>query len=167
MVAPAYPKKFRGNTLGEKMEPTLWNAKGILAVSKQALGVAGNQRKKTGEQTEKKAGNASFDSLRKILEIAPRMIVSSHRRPITSGIEEEIAAFDAVFVSRNQKILQMLEKGPATPEQLAELSPIYGIEGSSFALAFYFESRMIEKHLELLTRRGLVERTEGGAFQLA
>ncbi len=107
------------------------------------------------------------DSLRKILEIAPRMIVSSHRRPITSGIEEEIAAFDAVFVSRNQKILQMLEKGPATPEQLAELSPIYGIEGSSFALAFYFESRMIEKHLELLTRRGLVERTEGGAFQLA
>jgi glyoxylase-like metal-dependent hydrolase (beta-lactamase superfamily II) len=105
-------------------------------------------------------------SLRCISELEPDIVVSSHRRPIREGIEEEIAAFDAVFVRRNEKILVMLENGPATPEELAELSPIYGVQGSAFALARYFEARMIEKHLELLGRRGLAEKLENGSHRL-
>jgi ribonuclease/clavin/mitogillin len=105
------------------------------------------------------------ESLRKIQAIAPSMVVSSHRRPITYGLDEEIAAFDAVFVDRNDKILRMLEKGPATPERMAELSPIYGIEDASFKLALYFESRMIEKHLQLLARRGQAERLRDGRYR--
>ena len=107
------------------------------------------------------------DSLHRVLALRPLMIVSSHRRPIREGIEDEIAAFDAVFVRRNETILAMLDGGPSTPEEMAEQSPFYGVPHNDFALARYFEARMIEKHLELLERRGLAERMEGGSFRLA
>ncbi len=35
---------------------------------------------------------------------------------------------------------------------------------SGFALARYFEARMIEKHLELLERQGLAARREDGTY---
>ncbi len=104
------------------------------------------------------------DSLHRVLELAPRIVVSSHRRPITEGIEEEVAAYDAVFVRRNERILGMLEAGPATPEELAARSPIYGVPENDFALARYFEARMVEKHLELLERTGLAARGEDGRY---
>jgi len=107
------------------------------------------------------------DSLHRVLALRPEMIVSSHRRPISEGIDEEIAAFEDVFVRRNEKVLSMLEGGPATPEGLAELSPFYGVRDSGFALARYFEARMVVKHLELLERRGLAERNEDGSYRLA
>ena len=107
------------------------------------------------------------DSLHRVLALRPRMIVSSHRRPISEGIEEEIAAFDAVFVRRNETVLAMLEEGSATPEGLAERSPFYGVPDNDFALARYFEARMIEKHLELLEQRGLAEKLEDGSYHLA
>jgi glyoxylase-like metal-dependent hydrolase (beta-lactamase superfamily II) len=104
------------------------------------------------------------DSLHRVLALRPQMIVSSHRRPISEGIAEEIAAFEDVFVRRNEKVLAMLAEGPATPEELADLSPFYGVPHNDFALASYFEARMIEKHLELLTRRDLAERRDDGTF---
>ncbi|MDD3717266.1 MAG: hypothetical protein PHP28_01220 [Actinomycetota bacterium] len=106
-------------------------------------------------------------SLHRIQELRPSMVVSSHRRPLSDGIEEEIAAFDAVFVRRNEKIVSMLEAGPALPEELAELSPFYGVPQNDFALARYFEARMIEKHLELLARRGLALRSKGVSYSLS
>ncbi len=107
------------------------------------------------------------DSLHRVLALRPEVVVSSHRSPISEGIEEEFAAFDDVFVRRNEKILDMLGETPATPERLAESSPIYGVAEPGFALALYFEARMIEKHLELLARRGLAERLEDGSYRLA
>jgi glyoxylase-like metal-dependent hydrolase (beta-lactamase superfamily II) len=107
------------------------------------------------------------DSLHRVLELAPSMVVSSHRRPIVEDIAEEVAAYDAVFVRRNERILGMLESGPATPEELAALSPIYGVPENDFALARYFETRMVEKHLELLERTGLAARGEDGRYTLA
>jgi glyoxylase-like metal-dependent hydrolase (beta-lactamase superfamily II) len=104
------------------------------------------------------------DSLHRVLALRPVMIVSSHRPPISEGIEDEIAAWSDIFVSRNEKIMSLLEIGPATPEKLAGLSPFYGVPESGFALARYFEARMIEKHLELFERQGLAERSEGGTF---
>ncbi len=107
------------------------------------------------------------DSLHRVLSLRPEMIVSSHRRPISEGVAEEIAAFEDVFVRRNEKIMSMLDEGPATPEELADTSPFYGVPESDFALARYFEARMIEKHLELLAGRGLAERGEDGRFMRA
>ena len=104
------------------------------------------------------------DSLHRVLELEPSMVVSSHRRPIVEGIAEEVAAFDAVFVRRNERILGMLGKRPATPEELAASSPIYGVPENDFVLARYFEARMVEKHLELLARTGLAVRGEDGRY---
>lgn len=106
-------------------------------------------------------------SLRRVLELKPRMVVSSHRRPITEEIEKEIASFASVFSQRDEKILRLLDAGPATPEKLADHSPIYGVRDSGFALAHYFESRMIEKHLELLERKGLVIHQPDGSYCLS
>ena len=107
------------------------------------------------------------DSLHRVLELQPRMIVSSHRRPVTEGIVEELEAFEDVFVRRNETVLAMLDSGPATPEELAELSPFYGVPRNEYALARYFEARMVEKHLELLAAQDMVERLDNGAFRRA
>lgn len=104
-------------------------------------------------------------SLRRLLSLDPRMVVSSHRSPVRENIEEELEKFLAVFDKRDRLVLQLLESGPATPEKLAELSPIYGVRDSGFALARYFEARMIEKHLEYLERRGMVRKLEDGSYR--
>lgn len=106
-------------------------------------------------------------SLRRLRELPLNTVISSHRRPLTSGINEEIAAFEAVFDARTERIYRMLEGGPATPEELAGQSPIYGIKESGFALYRYFEAHMIQHHLELLVREGRCERLEGGSYRRA
>ena len=104
-------------------------------------------------------------SLRRLKELHLNMVISSHRRPITSGIDEEIVAFDAVFDARTEKIYHMLEEGPAAPEELAGESPIFGVEERGFALYAYFESRMIQHHLELLVDRGVFELQGDGRYR--
>ncbi len=106
-------------------------------------------------------------SLERILSLRPAVVVSSHRSPVRENVVEEITAFREVLDRRDRMVLELLARGPATPEALAELSPIYGVRGSRFALARYFEARMIEKHLEWLERRGLVTRDAGNLYRLA
>lgn len=106
-------------------------------------------------------------SLKRILSLGPKVIVSSHRSPVRENVEEEIRKFADVLDKRDRLVLELLESGPATPEGLAELSPIYGVKDSGFALARYFEARMIEKHLEDLERRGLARRLEDGSYRRA
>ncbi len=105
-------------------------------------------------------------SLEKIAALQPRLVLSSHRPPVASGIEAELAAFAAVFDRRAREVLELLERGPATPEMLADLSPFYGLAGRTFALYHYFESRMLEKHLDLLVEMGKVKRDETGYYRL-
>lgn len=106
------------------------------------------------------------ESLTKIAALEPRLVVSSHRPPVTSGIEEELDAFAAVFDRRAREVLELLKRGPATPEMLADLSPFYGLKGRTFALYHYFESRMLEKHLDLLVETGRVKCDEAGFYRL-
>ncbi|MBU1671339.1 MAG: MBL fold metallo-hydrolase [Actinobacteria bacterium] len=104
-------------------------------------------------------------SIEKLIGLEPGLVVSSHRMPLSAGIEEAFREYDAVIDRRTEVVLGMLEKGPATPEQLADLSPIYGLK-PSFALYHYFESRLIEKHLELLVEEGLASTNESGTYSL-
>ncbi len=104
-------------------------------------------------------------SLKRILSLKPKVVVSSHRKPVRENIEEEIKKFAAVLDERDRLILELLESGSATPEELAKSSPIYGVRDSGFALAHYFEARMIENHLEDLEKRGLVKKLEDGSYR--
>ena len=105
------------------------------------------------------------DSFRKIRQVAPRMIVCSHREPVSSGIEEKLADYEDVVRQRGEKVHDCVGVAPASPECIADLSPIYGLRASQqSALFHYFESRMIEKHLLKLEREGVVERDEDCFF---
>lgn len=104
-------------------------------------------------------------SLERVISLKPKVVVSSHRAPVRENVEEEIRKFAAVLDKRDRLMLELLESGPSTPEELAESSPIYRVRDSGFALARYFEARMIEKHLEDLERRGLVRKLEDGSYR--
>jgi len=107
-------------------------------------------------------------SFQKIRGVEPRMIVSSHREPITSSIEEKLRAYEDIVRLRGEAILSCIGREPTTPERIADVSPIYGFQASQqSALFHYFESRMIEKHLERLVLAGTVERYEEGCFRRA
>lgn len=111
---------------------------------------------------------ALFDSLAKVREMEPAIVVSSHREPVTQGIQEQFRAYEEVVHRRDEVLLGFIRKDPVTPEAIADSSPIYGLgRGQSFALYHYFESRMIEKHLELLQQKGIVERAGRGFFKRA
>jgi len=102
-------------------------------------------------------------SIEKLIALEPRLVVSSHREPVKSGIEEAFRKYDRVVDVRTELILEMLAEGPATPEQLADKSPIYGLQ-PTFALYHYFESRLIEKHLEVMEEEGRVVKGEDGVY---
>jgi len=95
------------------------------------------------------------DSIERLIALEPAVVISSHRRPVTEGIEEAFRRYDRIVDERTSVILELLEEGPATPETLADRSPIYGMR-QAFALYHYFESRLIEKHLEVMVDEGQV-----------
>ncbi len=111
---------------------------------------------------------ALLDSLAKVREMEPAMVVSSHREPVTQNIEEQFRAYEDVVHRRDEVLLGFIGKDPVTPEAIADSSPIYELErGQSFALYHYFESRMVEKHLGLLEKKGIVESAGPGLFKRA
>ncbi len=107
-------------------------------------------------------------SLRKLRELHPRSVISSHLSEPLEGEDAIQAAFgeyEAVIDRRQQQLMQLLPQEGATPEELAGSSPIYGLRPERvFALYHYFESRMIEKHLEAAEGRDLLSRDAVGRY---
>jgi glyoxylase-like metal-dependent hydrolase (beta-lactamase superfamily II) len=102
-------------------------------------------------------------SFQKIREMGPSLIVSSHREPVASDIEGELLRYEEIVERRGKQILELLRSEPVSLDRLAASSPIYGMKQSnSFALYRYFETRMIEKHLEALSLEGVVLQTAKG-----
>ncbi len=87
-------------------------------------------------------------SVRRVMALQPRVIVSSHKGIITDDIQIRLARFLAVFDERDARIRELLAAGHTLAE-MVELSPFYG--GYPFApeLLRYWEEQMIRKHLEL------------------
>lgn len=95
-------------------------------------------------------------------------VIDTGAQPITSSIEEKLRAYEDIVRLRGEAILSCIGREPTTPERIADVSPIYGFQASQqSALFHYFESRMIEKHLERLVLAGTVERYEEGCFRRA
>lgn len=104
-------------------------------------------------------------SLSELRGLGPRTVISSHRLPVTCDIDEEFGAFEAVIDRRAEEIIGLVGEEPVTCEELADLSPIYGMRGSTFALYRYFESRMIEKHLDEGVRDGFLWKDPDGLYR--
>lgn len=105
------------------------------------------------------------DDIRRIRELAPRVLVSSHRAAPLAG--EELAgaleAYGAVIHRRDRRILDLLAE-PRTLAQLVDCHPIYRTYPHPEQLGRLFEETMVAKHLERLIRRGAVA-AEGGVYR--
>ncbi len=108
------------------------------------------------------------ESLRKLRELHPRTVISSHLAEPLEGEESIQAAFEeyeAVIDRREQQLMELLPEEGSTPEELAISSPIYRLRpAQGFTLYHYFESRMIEKHLEIAETKGLLSRDAVGRY---
>ncbi len=86
---------------------------------------------------------------------------------MAAGIAEELASFEAVFDRRDLRGAGACWSGARPPRRRwPTSSPFYGLSGRTFALYHYFESRMLEKHLDRLVEEGRAARGEDGFYSL-
>jgi len=89
-------------------------------------------------------------SINKLMEIAPKIVVSSHRGLITKNLRREFEDYCKVIDDRSEKILSLLEGGRKTLDQLISYAPIYGKFPYAEKLLRYWEKQMVKKHLKQL-----------------
>ena len=102
------------------------------------------------------------ESVRKLRELSPKVVVSAHRGIVTESIDAEFDRFMASLDERDERILSLLESGK-TVDELVECAPIYGSFPYAEPLLRYWEGQMIEKHLEQMEVEGRVLRN-GNAY---
>jgi glyoxylase-like metal-dependent hydrolase (beta-lactamase superfamily II) len=110
--------------------------------------------------------DAFKDSLRRLMELDIKVLVSGHREVMTGGIVEGFEAYLAVFDRREEKIAGLLESGPRSPAELADAAPIYGSFPYAEPLLRYWERMMIEKHLAHMAGAGRARRGHDGRYLL-
>jgi glyoxylase-like metal-dependent hydrolase (beta-lactamase superfamily II) len=94
-------------------------------------------------------------SIRRIMELDPAVGVSSHLlEPVRSGLQERLVQYLGVIDERNKTIIRLVSEGYDTLEKLANRPTIY--PRIPFNLYSVFEEYMVQKHIELLTKRGAI-----------
>jgi glyoxylase-like metal-dependent hydrolase (beta-lactamase superfamily II) len=100
-------------------------------------------------------------SIRRVQDLKPRMVVSSHVGVITDRIEERLQAYLDVFSQRDVRILEFLSQERRL-EEMVDRPLIYRDFPYAPELLRLWEKNMLEKHLDRLIERGLVQETEKG-----
>lgn len=98
------------------------------------------------------------ESVNKLRNLSPKIVVSSHRGVVTENIPAEFGKFLKILDERDEKILSLLQNGK-TIDQLVECAPIYGKFPYAESLLQYWEKQMIKEHLERLAIAGKVAKT--------
>ncbi len=107
---------------------------------------------------------AAFEgSMRKVMALKPRVIVSSHKGIIADDIDTRLQRYLNVFDARDRILLDLMAR-PRTLKELVDLSPFYQCYPYAEMLLRYWEEQMIRKHLARLVARGEVAETEDGKF---
>ncbi len=102
-------------------------------------------------------------SIRKVISLKPRVIVSSHKGIIDDGIDLRLRRYLSVFKARDRILLDLMSRARSLDE-LVTFSPFYQGYPYAQALLRYWESQMIQKHLARLIERGQVIEIEDGKF---
>ncbi len=103
-------------------------------------------------------------SVDRVIEMNPSVGISSHLiNPVSEGLDERLRAFRAIFDEREQRILDNISKGIDTIEKLTKAPTIY--PRIPMDVYYAFEMFMLEKHIELLKRDGIL-REENKRFVL-
>lgn len=106
---------------------------------------------------------ASFDL---VGELDPSVVVSSHARPVFSGIAEAFDRYASVLDQREERLRGFLAE-ERTWEQVLDQRLIYG-KSAPFnpTVMRFFEDRMLGLHRDDLAARGLVRATGRGWVQV-
>lgn len=99
-------------------------------------------------------------SIRRLMALNPKAIVSSHKGLITDDIQARLQRFLDVFDARDRILLDLLRR-PRTLEEIVSLSPFYGGYPYAPRLMRYWEKQMIAKHLLELVEAGKIVQEEG------
>jgi len=104
-----------------------------------------------------------IESINKVKDLNPRVLVTSHTGIITDRITERLNAYEAVFAERNCRILNTLtvEKNL---DELVDEKLIYKKFIKPVRLIRFFEQVMLEKHLKYLISRDKVKITENNCY---
>ncbi|MHA1933788.1 MAG: MBL fold metallo-hydrolase [Candidatus Thorarchaeota archaeon] len=116
-------------------------------------------------------GNAVSDisdfrkSMERIIELEPRVGISSHLLdPVEEGLHDRLKKYLDAFDLRDERIIQYISEGHNTIEDLATIPTIYPTLPSIVFLTF--EEFMIEKHVEYLETKGVLETGPDGVISL-
>jgi len=95
------------------------------------------------------------DSMKKVIEIQPKLGISSHLiNPVSEGLVDRLKQYKSIFDEREARIIANISRGIDTIEKLAKTPTIYPRIPMD---AYYtFEIFMLEKHVELLEKNGVV-----------
>ncbi len=99
-------------------------------------------------------------SIQRIIDLEPRVGISSHLlEPVTDGLREQLERFLAFFQQRDEEILHHIAEGVNNVKKLSKIPIIY--PRIPHPVYFAFEEFMLEKHIELLEKMGLIIQEEG------
>ncbi len=100
-------------------------------------------------------------SIERLLQIKPKILVTSHMDVVKEGIEERLREYAAKIGERDQAILKFLGSGK-TMEDLLEARLIFRQYPEPKQLYRFLEQVMLEKHLQRLLRQGRIVMKEDG-----
>ena len=104
-------------------------------------------------------------SVRRVQALHPRMVVSSHLGIISDRIDERFEAYLGIISRRDQQVLRFLSRARQL-EDIVDQALIYGSFPYAPDLLRYWEGQMIQKHLQRLIARGLVQESDGAYIRV-
>jgi ribonuclease/clavin/mitogillin len=105
---------------------------------------------------------ALIQSVRRIKEIDPAVVVPSHRRIQTEGIQEKLDHYIQVVLDRETKLCDLLQE-PKTLPELAEYRLVYPKQSNMYEV--FWERMTIRNHLRHMIRDGRIAEIEPGLYR--
>jgi len=105
-------------------------------------------------------------TIQTLMDLEPRIVVSSHKGIIRDHIQERFRRYLHVLDARQGAILELVRAGRNSIEDLVEFSPIYGGHRDNPVLSKYWEGQMIVKHLDCLVAEGRLDRRDDGRYDV-
>ena len=100
------------------------------------------------------------ESVQRVINLEPKMGISSHlMNPVTEGLNERLQTYLSIFDIRENRILDNISQGYDSIEKLSKKPTIYPRLPRDAYLVF--EEFMLEKHVELMIKNGLVREEDG------
>lgn len=99
-------------------------------------------------------------SVQRVIDLEPKTGISSHlMNPVTEGLDERLQTYLSIFDMREKWVIENISQGLNTIEKLSKKPTIY----PRIPLDAYlvFEQFMLEKHIEILIKKGQVREEEG------